>query len=337
MHGKNISAMAFAGNIDFVVIIVFKVTEPIAVTKGILYLYKYIQSISRCIYSISFYISQQRGTTYWFQKIYRFNAVSILKHFPTVKDIVSKFEPLPLNDFSSLKFDNREIKFGVAQKEDWNLKYYFVYPETRRVVAVPYWNVNPDGINVAYCYSRSIDGRGNGKYSLKKDKRMYITSYRFPILLYRILLLESLLEGNTPFFEQGLYIFPNINLNIANQINRILNNSIQIWIIQSKYINELRDTYLKYISSGIPFFNEQYDAERKELLKENGTICQPPIIEIVPKYKEQASLEQFCKNENVSNELAKFVQSGLFYNNNNSEKRILYKHQYNALKESLSQ
>ena len=105
-----------------------------------------------------------------------------------------------------------------------------------------------------------------------------------------------------------------------------MNNPIQIY-------NELRDTYLKYISSGIPFFNEQYDAERKELLKENGTICQPPIIEIVPKYKEQASLEQFCKNENVSNELAKFVQSGLFYNNN-SEKRILYKHQYNALKES---
>ena len=98
-----------------------------------------------------------------------------------------------------------------------------------------------------------------------------------------------------------------------------MNNPIQIY-------NELRDTYLKYISSGIPFFNEQYDAERKELLKENGTICQPPIIEIVPKYKEQASLEQFCKNENVSNELAKFVQSGLFYNNN-SEKRILYKHQ----------
>jgi DEAD/DEAH box helicase domain-containing protein len=75
-----------------------------------------------------------------------------------------------------------------------------------------------------------------------------------------------------------------------------MNNPIQIY-------NELRDTYLKYISSGIPFFNEQYDAERKELLKENGTICQPPIIEIVPKYKEQASLEQFCKNENVSNEL----------------------------------
>ena len=99
-------------------------------------------------------------------------------------------------------------------------------PSSLTTEKLNYWNVNPDGINVAYCYSRSIDGRGNGKYSLK-DKRMYITSYRFPILLYRILLLESLLEGNTPFFEQGLYIFPNINLNIANQINRILNNSIQ--------------------------------------------------------------------------------------------------------------
>ena len=50
-----------------------------------------------------------------------------------------------------------------------------------------------------------------------------------------------------------------------------MNNPIQIY-------NELRDTYLKYISSGIPFFNEQYDAERKELLKENGTICQPPSL-----------------------------------------------------------
>lgn len=217
----------FAGNIDFCGDNCFKVTEPIAVTKRDFCIYTNTFNQSLDVSTAFHFIFRSKEVPHIdFKKIYRFNAVSILKHFPTVKDIVSKFEPLPLNDFSSLKFDNREIKFGVAQKEDWNLKYYFVYPETRRVVAVPYWNVNPDGINVAYCYSRSIDGRGNGKYSLK-DKRMYITSYRFPILLYRILLLESLLEGNTPFFEQGLYIFPNINLNIANQINRILNNSIQ--------------------------------------------------------------------------------------------------------------
>lgn len=105
-----------------------------------------------------------------------------------------------------------------------------------------------------------------------------------------------------------------------------MNNPIQIY-------NELRNTYLKYIGSGIPFFKEQYDIERKELLKEEGTICQLPIIEIVPKYKGLASLEEFCINEGVSMDLADFVQCGLFYNNS-SEKRVLYKHQYYALKEA---
>lgn len=216
-----------AGNIDFCGNNCFKVTEPIAVTNGdfCIYTNTFNQSLDVST-AFPFIFRSKEVPNIEFKKIYRYNAISILKHFPTIKDIVSKFETLPLNDFSSFKFDNREIKFGVAQKENCKLNYYFVYPETRRVVAVPYWNVNPDGINVAYCYSRSIDGRGNGKYSLK-NKKLYITSFRFPILLYRILLLESLLEGNTPSAENGLYIFPSININIANQINRILNNSIQ--------------------------------------------------------------------------------------------------------------
>jgi len=105
-----------------------------------------------------------------------------------------------------------------------------------------------------------------------------------------------------------------------------MNNPIQIY-------NELRETYLKYISSGIPFFNEYYNEERNSLISEQGAICQPPIIEIVPKYKEYASLEDFCKNEGVNSELADFVQCGLFFNDK-AEKRRLYLHQYNALKEA---
>jgi hypothetical protein len=105
-----------------------------------------------------------------------------------------------------------------------------------------------------------------------------------------------------------------------------MNNPIQIY-------NELRETYLKYISSGIPFFNEYYNEERNSLISEQGAICQPPIIEIVPRYKEYASLEDFCKNEGVNSELADFVQCGLFFNDK-AEKRRLYLHQYNALKEA---
>ena len=47
-----------------------------------------------------------------------------------------------------------------------------------------------------------------------------------------------------------------------------MNNPIQIY-------NELRETYLKYISSGIPFFNEYYNEERNSLISEQGAICQP--------------------------------------------------------------
>lgn len=100
-----------------------------------------------------------------------------------------------------------------------------------------------------------------------------------------------------------------------------------------KIYEDLKETYLKYINSGIPFFDEQYNSERNKLMSETGTISQPPIIELVPQYKGKASIEDFCKNENVSKDLAEFVQCGLFYNDK-SETRILYTHQYDSLKEA---
>lgn len=105
-----------------------------------------------------------------------------------------------------------------------------------------------------------------------------------------------------------------------------MNNPIKIH-------HDLRDTYLKYVSSGIPFFNETYDKERKELLLENGTICQDPIIEIITQYKSVATLEEFCAKEGVDKELADFVQCGLFYNDK-QEVRKLYKHQYDSLRDA---
>ena len=58
-----------------------------------------------------------------------------------------------------------------------------------------------------------------------------------------------------------------------------MNNPIKIY-------NDIRDAYLKYINSGLPFFRDEYNQERNELLKSVGTISQPPIIELVPKYSE---------------------------------------------------
>ena len=100
-----------------------------------------------------------------------------------------------------------------------------------------------------------------------------------------------------------------------------------------KIYSDIRNSYLKYISSGLPFIRKEYDQERNDLMKEAGTISQPPIIEIVPKYHEKATLEEFCKIENVSSELDSFVSTGLFAGDV-TKKRKLYDHQYAALKEA---
>ncbi len=105
-----------------------------------------------------------------------------------------------------------------------------------------------------------------------------------------------------------------------------MNNPIKIF-------NEIFDAYIKYINSCLPFNREEYNQERNALIKEVGTICQPPIIEIVPKYHEKATLAEFCDKECISKELNDFVNTGLFVNNSQQARR-LYDHQYEALKEA---
>lgn len=105
-----------------------------------------------------------------------------------------------------------------------------------------------------------------------------------------------------------------------------MNNPIKIY-------EEIREAYLKYINSGLPFSRDEYNEERNELLRTPGTISQPPIIELVPKYHERASLREFCENEGISTEINDFINAGLFANNTSVERK-LYGHQYEALKEA---
>lgn len=105
-----------------------------------------------------------------------------------------------------------------------------------------------------------------------------------------------------------------------------MNNPIKIY-------NDIKDAYLKYINSGLPFFRDEYNQERNELLKSVGTISQPPIIELVPKYHERATLKEFCINEGVNPDVNDFINAGLFVNNSSVERK-LYDHQYDSLKEA---
>lgn len=92
----------------------------------------------------------------------------------------------------------------------------------------------------------------------------------------------------------------------------------------------LRELYLKYINSSMPFSLECYNSERKELLLSDTTICQPPIIEIVPKYKEEFTIEELCSIEGINKDFPDFVNCGLFDGNSKSIRK-LYKHQVESI------
>src|SRR5680860_759637 len=102
-----------------------------------------------------------------------------------------------------------------------------------------------------------------------------------------------------------------------------MNNPIKIW-------QELRSIYLKYIDSGLPLINNNLTQERRNLYKQPGAICQPPIIELVPRYKEVATLKEACSELNINNEFAEFAKCGLFPDFKGIERK-LYQHQKDAL------
>lgn len=96
----------------------------------------------------------------------------------------------------------------------------------------------------------------------------------------------------------------------------------------------LKDIYSKYIDSGLPLNDEAYIKERHKLYEQPRAICQPPIIELVPKYKEVCSLSAACKENDLNPEFSAFANCGLFSAVNGRE-RSLYAHQKEALKAAL--
>ena len=59
--------------------------------------------------------------------------------------------------------------------------------------------------------------------------------------------------------------------------------------------DSLRDLYVRYLDSAMPLGHEALNAERLELFRLNGVICQPPLIEPIPRYAETVTLTAACK------------------------------------------
>ncbi len=95
----------------------------------------------------------------------------------------------------------------------------------------------------------------------------------------------------------------------------------------------LKEIYLKYLDTGIPLREKCYIDERRKLYETNGVIMQSPIIEIVNKYEGDIELSKLCEQENLSQDISDFINSGLLKTENPESKEIkIYKHQKEAVK-----
>lgn len=150
---------------------------------------------------------------------------NILKHYPSIDRIIDKF-PETIQDVQELKFDNWKSKKGLAELEKEGLKRFFVIPEQFYKREVPDRTVNPDAFALTYRYSRVVNGEDNGAY-YKGDKRLFMPLFAMPIMLYRVLQLETMASRNLPDKTDNYYVFENIPSNVVKEINRILCNSIR--------------------------------------------------------------------------------------------------------------
>lgn len=99
----------------------------------------------------------------------------------------------------------------------------------------------------------------------------------------------------------------------------------------------LQDLYIKYLDSAMPLRYESLSEERQVLFRTEGGICQPPLIEPIPRYEEIETLADACKRmatsykdhpaANTLTDFASFASCGLF-----PAGHKLYNHQLRSLK-----
>lgn len=104
-----------------------------------------------------------------------------------------------------------------------------------------------------------------------------------------------------------------------------------------KIHESLHDLYLRYLDSAMPLRREDLQAERRRLFEADGGVCRPPLIEPIPRYREEITLSQACEQlaaaspgapaSKTLGEFAAFAAGGLF-----PRDRRLYAHQLRSLK-----
>ena len=159
-----------------------------------------------------------------FGEAIRLNSYSVLKSFPSIDKVVDSWDS-SLQDVSELSYHDYRNKIGVAEYKKDGFVRYFSIPQKMYLKEIPSGEINPDAYRIGICLERALNGQGNGFY-FKKTKQLVVNIFAFPILLYRALALDGMVEMKTPSIQDDNIIFWNISMQVAKETNRILCKSI---------------------------------------------------------------------------------------------------------------
>lgn len=217
--------LVFNGLIDHVGKGYYALTAPIIIDYGthFVYINHRPNNVKNRQLAIGIYLSDNLENPRKYS-IIKVNPLSILKRFPTVKDIVDGF-PISLREEKDLNYYNKNYKRGIAKLESDGFTHYFSIPEELYMRELPSRTINPEAFAIAFCYSRAINKESNGIYN-EENKILALPTFAFPYLLYRTLLLHSLSNGIMPEANGKYYYFKNAPKSYVKQLNRILCKSI---------------------------------------------------------------------------------------------------------------
>lgn len=140
-----------------------------------------------------------------------FYAYNVLSTFPDLEKIVSGYENSFLDDATI------PYKTGLVKKI---FRHYIVNNTKSIIKKVPSFEENPDALNVALSYSNLLKGETICVYN-REDMCLRMMVYGIPIFIFRVLMIESLLNGGDIRRNKKMVLFSKINNKVAKEINRI--------------------------------------------------------------------------------------------------------------------
>lgn len=152
-----------------------------------------------------------------------FNNKTPLTHFPKVKDIVPTFEKCnSLFDnvlfYNNYKWERVTKDIGIFKTSSDSHIFYFRIKE--KTFKIPINTENPEGWLLAECYQNCSDRNDVFKYN-QSNKTLIVNNFNLPILVERVLRLNSLYQDVLIQEKDFQISFPNISLSTIKELNRI--------------------------------------------------------------------------------------------------------------------